>query len=208
MEFLDVVWGDDSLEALLASELSPGGQALIQPSSTLYENLHQVESWLRQGMFAIEGKTINLISIQLGDVPELLSIEGYSLVDGQASADEVLDQVSDDTWDWIDDEDIIDFDSIERLGFHKVDDLPAPPYSFEDEDDDDDDEVYDDREAWWGLLVLCAMRNLVKNDGPRFASLLEEGLEAVPIFVGYEDAPELVAVLTRKGFMRPVEQAE
>jgi hypothetical protein len=202
MEFHEVVWGREPLTELLSLSLSEEALPLLPDADRMESNIREIESWLREGFSGLSKSAPNLVSIQLGDAPELLSVEAYQLVNGQASADEVLNQVSEDEWEWLDDEGIVDFDAIESLSYHLVSELPNPPYDMDTYEDDVEGELaYDDREAVWGTMVLFALRALVHD--PLLGQLLTQGQTAIPVFVGFEDAPELVAVLTPGGFRQP-----
>jgi hypothetical protein len=204
MDVNQIAWNNAPLSQLIQDGISDEGQAMLQSMEQLEANIDRIEEWLRGAFRAMAGRPVHLLSIQLGDAPELLAAEGHTLRDGQASADAVLEQVSQDEWEWMDDEDVVDFDAIEDLGYHKVNELPHPPYDFDDEDDDGGEEVglpYEDREGIWALMVHVAMRRIIRDSN--LSQVLTQGQTAVPVFVGFEDAPELVAVLTPSGFQQP-----
>jgi hypothetical protein len=206
VEFADVVWEDESLASLLPQVVSGDGLALLPPAQELEANVLALEGWLRAGFEKLATAPIHLISIGLGDAPDHLSMEGYRLLSGQSSADAVLDQVSQDEWDWMDDDEIVDFDEVVEMAYHPVGELPYPPHDFEAEDDPGDGDgvtslSYEDREGVWGVMVLASLRRLVREE--QAATWLAHGQRAVPLFVGYEVAPELVGVLTDRGFYRP-----
>ncbi len=103
--------------------------AMYQLASKINWSSHaaMVTRWFQEGIPIIgEHPEINLLIINLGDSPEVFYSMGVPLKGGQEAADQILSQLTEDVWTWLDGCGNLLWDDSVELAYHRTDELPGP----------------------------------------------------------------------------------
>ncbi len=154
-----------------------------------------VERWFHQGLHRLAAEpSANLLYISLGDYPEVFSFEGVPLPEGQKASDRIIEALRENDWTWFDAMSPDAWDNSVELAFHETSELPGPIQMME---------AGDAGYTLWQTLASLAVLHGMQSFGAKESTLLGPDRRALPLLIGFEDAPFHIATLTQEGWQKP-----